>query len=49
MRRSHRALVAGAATVALIGGYATLDTFDVVPGVLTTADAPREAVPLPGE
>lgn len=38
----------GALTIAL-GGYTALDVHDVVPGFLTTAEAPREPVKVPGE
>lgn len=48
MRRRHRLLAGASAAVVLIGGYATLDVFDHVPGILTTADAPHEPVPAPG-
>ncbi|WP_018157165.1 D-alanyl-D-alanine carboxypeptidase/D-alanyl-D-alanine endopeptidase [Demetria terragena] len=49
MRRSRKILAGSSAVVVLVAAYATLDAVDIVPGVLTTADAPREPVPLPGE
>lgn len=48
MRRRHQILAGASAAVVLLGGYTTLDVLDHVPGLLTTADAPRQPVPAAG-
>ncbi|MDF8264729.1 D-alanyl-D-alanine carboxypeptidase/D-alanyl-D-alanine endopeptidase [Luteipulveratus flavus] len=48
MRTAGRVAAAGTAVVVLLGGYAALDVYDKVPGVLTTTDAQRDPVPVPG-
>ncbi|KNX36150.1 D-alanyl-D-alanine carboxypeptidase/D-alanyl-D-alanine endopeptidase [Luteipulveratus halotolerans] len=49
MRTAGKVTAGVGAFAVLIGGYAVLDTYDVVPGVLTTADAQRDPVPAPGQ
>ena len=48
MRRSGKVGLAAGGVVAALAAYATLDVYDVVPGVLTRATATRHAVPAPG-
>lgn len=47
--RRQRWIAAAGAVALAAGGYVVLDIADVVPGVLTTADAPRSPVPAPGQ
>lgn len=46
--RKQRWAAGVGAAVLLVGGYLTLDITDHVPGLLTTADAPRPPVAAPG-
>ncbi|MBO1753711.1 D-alanyl-D-alanine carboxypeptidase/D-alanyl-D-alanine-endopeptidase [Allobranchiibius sp. CTAmp26] len=48
MRRSGKVGLAAGGVVTALAAYATLDVYDVVPGVLTRATAARHAVPAPG-
>lgn len=48
MRRRGKVAIASGAVVVALAAYGSLDAYDVVPGFLTLASAPRPAVPEPG-